>query len=57
VVVDERVVPVPDDLPAGNYRLAVGLYRADTGERLPVLDADDRAVGDSLTLSAPIGVK
>jgi hypothetical protein len=31
-IVDERLLP---DLPAGRYFLQVGLYRADTGERLP----------------------
>ncbi len=50
VVVDERVLPIPDHLPPGDYRLVVGLYRADTGERLPLWDAAGTPVGDSLTL-------
>jgi hypothetical protein len=50
VIIDERIVPIPDDLPVGDYRLAVGLYRADTGERVPLLDAAGTPVGDSLTL-------
>jgi hypothetical protein len=50
VIVDERSVPIPDGLPAGDYRLAVGLYRADTGQRVPLLDAAGAPVGDSLTL-------
>jgi hypothetical protein len=50
VIVDERIVPIPDGLPVGDYWLAVGLYRADTGERVPLLDAAGTPVGDSLTL-------
>jgi hypothetical protein len=50
VILDERLVPIPDGLPVGDYWLAVGLYRADTGERVPLLDAAGTPVGDSLTL-------
>jgi hypothetical protein len=50
VIVDERIVPIADDLPVGDYRLAVGLYRADTGERVPLLDVAGAPVGNSLTL-------
>jgi hypothetical protein len=50
VIVDERVVPIPDDLPAGDYRLVVGLYNSDTGERLPLFDATGRPADDSLVL-------
>jgi hypothetical protein len=31
---------VPADLPAGTYRLRVGLYRQETGAYLAVNDAD-----------------
>ena len=30
--------PVPADLPDGAYRLLVGLYHPNTGERLPVVN-------------------
>ena len=50
VVVDERALPIPNDLPPGDYHLVVGLYRTDTGERLPLLDAGGTPVGDSLML-------
>lgn len=33
---DLRVVPLPTDMPAGEYRVAIGLYNWQTGERLPV---------------------
>lgn len=34
VVFDTHLLDLPADLPAGTYRLRVGLYRADTGESL-----------------------
>lgn len=36
VVIDEFVLPVGADLLPGQYRIAVGLYAADNGLRLPV---------------------
>jgi 4-amino-4-deoxy-L-arabinose transferase-like glycosyltransferase len=51
VIVDEHSLPLAG-LPAGEYHLVVGLYRPDTGARLPVADS-----GDALTLPTPINVK
>ncbi|RME53146.1 MAG: hypothetical protein D6790_17950 [Caldilineae bacterium] len=34
--IDRRVLPLPGDLTGGTYTFQVGLYRADTGERLPI---------------------
>lgn len=45
VVSDEITVPV-SHLPAGTYRLAVGVYHPDTGERLPISRAADLSVED-----------
>jgi hypothetical protein len=50
VVLDQRVVPLPERPAAGGYRLVVGLYRADTGERLPLVGAEGLPIGDSLAL-------
>jgi hypothetical protein len=50
LVVDERIVPIPDDLPPGDYRLMVGLYHAGTGDRVPLLDEAGIPVGESLVL-------
>lgn len=33
---DHHLLQLPDDLPAGQYTLRVGLYRLETSERLPV---------------------
>jgi hypothetical protein len=41
IIVDEHLMP---DLPAGHYTLQVGLYRPDTGERLPVEGSPEGAV-------------
>jgi hypothetical protein len=35
-IMDQHTLPVPVDLPQGQYRLAVGLYYLATGERLPL---------------------
>jgi hypothetical protein len=41
VVVDEHVLPLPPGLLPGDYRLRVGLYLVETGERLPVEGGGD----------------
>jgi 4-amino-4-deoxy-L-arabinose transferase-like glycosyltransferase len=46
----DRALPVPPDLPPGEYRLAVGLYAPISGERLPVRDAAGNPSGDSVLL-------
>jgi Protein O-mannosyl-transferase TMEM260-like len=50
VVVDQHALSLPADFPAGNYRLRVGLYRPETGERLPVDGG-----GDSVELALDAG--
>ncbi len=52
VVRDEVAVAVGPSVPAGEYEVVVGLYLLSTGERLPVLDEDDQAVGDTVSLGA-----
>jgi 4-amino-4-deoxy-L-arabinose transferase-like glycosyltransferase len=37
-IIDRHVISPQPDAPAGAYSLVAGLYRLDTGERLPVLD-------------------
>ena len=41
--------PAPE-APAGSYSLFAGLYRLDTGERLPVLDATGAPIGNQAAL-------
>ncbi|MCP4429161.1 MAG: hypothetical protein GY803_32140, partial [Chloroflexi bacterium] len=47
IIVDEYVVPLPPDAPPGVYRVAVGLYTAANGLRLPATDGDGTAVPDN----------
>ena len=43
-------LPLPADLPPGDYTLQFGLYDRATGARWPVLNADGRPAGDRLLL-------
>jgi len=47
-IADARNVLLPSDLPAGDYRILVGLYLPETGERLPLVGNE----GDSVALPA-----
>jgi hypothetical protein len=53
---DPHDLPLPPDLPPGDYRIEVGMYDAETGERLPVLEKDGTIVGERILLS-PIRVE
>ena len=44
VIADEYVIPVPAHALPGEYTIAVGMYDADTGERLPVTLANGQQV-------------
>jgi hypothetical protein len=51
-IADQHRLELPGELPAGEYTLRVGMYDADSGERLPVTDAQGQAVaGDELLLT------
>ena len=43
-------LPLPDELPPGDYRVMLGLYNFETGERLPVRDASGAPLGDAWEL-------
>ena len=49
VVVDEH--PLSGTWDARRDHLLVGLYRRDTGTRLPIVDAAGKAIGDSVTIN------
>jgi hypothetical protein len=49
-VLDRRTLPLPADLPPGDYRLAVGLYRAPDGPRLPARDEQNAPLPDDSVL-------
>jgi len=51
VVSNEYQLPLPDDLPAGDYTLTVGVYHWVSGQRLPVWDEHgQRQQGDQIAL-------
>jgi len=50
VVTDVHVVNLPASAAEGGYQLQVGLYLAESGQRLPVADAMGVAQGDSVPL-------
>jgi len=47
---DRRSLQLPGDLQPGQYRLEVGLYGLDDGDRLPIVDASGSYLGEALTL-------
>jgi hypothetical protein len=47
LIADRVGIPIPPEVPRGSYRLVVGMYRPDSGERLSVQDEEGRAVGSS----------
>ena len=53
LVVDPHVVALPADLPAGQYRLLVGMYDLETLARLPRLDG----AGDAIEIPDAIEVR
>ena len=52
MVLDDHVLEVPDDTPAGDYRLYVGMYDPTTMQRLPVVDENGSRLPDD---RLPIG--
>jgi hypothetical protein len=51
-IVDHHGLLLPDTLPPGEYELRTGMYRPSDGQRLPVVGADGRAMGDSISLGS-----
>lgn len=46
IVDDDYAIHIPDDAPAGEYRIAVGMYDFQTGERLQLRDEDNTPLAD-----------
>ena len=46
VIVDEIILPVAADAPAGIYHIAVGIYDGASGGRLPITDASGQSLPD-----------
>ena len=54
VIADLHTLSIAPDLPAGEYRVAIGLYDPQTGQRLSVVDEDGRILTDHVTISGLI---
>lgn len=53
---DSYWLQLPENVPGGEYRLAVGVYDFDTLERLPVTQADSVIPGANLVVLQPVPV-
>ncbi len=53
---DDFKLELPADAPIGRYSVKIGWYDLQTGERLPVRDANDRRIGDSIELDTALEV-
>lgn len=51
VVTDEYTLVVDADAPPGEHVIEIGLYVAENGQRLPILDEAGQAIGDRILLS------
>ena len=47
---------IPPETPPGDYRLALGVYLLETGERLPLVSADGNPGEKSVTFDVTVGV-
>jgi 4-amino-4-deoxy-L-arabinose transferase-like glycosyltransferase len=56
IIPDRHDIPLPGDLPPGQYRLVAGMYDPATGVRLTVTDAQGAKIGDH-TLLETIAIK
>ncbi len=56
VIRDQYDLIIPPDIPVGRYFLAIGLYSADTGQRLPAFGPEGKRLGDDRIELAEISV-
>jgi len=52
VIVDDHLIPIAADAPAGTYTIEVGLYEPVGGGRLAVIGEDGGVVGDHVIVTA-----
>ena len=50
IIFDAYRLPIEVDMPAGQYRLLIGLYRLETMQRLNIFDAGGKALGNFVVL-------
>jgi 4-amino-4-deoxy-L-arabinose transferase-like glycosyltransferase len=57
IVRDQYDILISPDAPPGEYQLAVGMYLAETGERLPVVNGEVQNLGDKISLGTALFIK
>jgi hypothetical protein len=55
IIHDPHQLPLPPDLPEPPYRLIAGLYNPLNGERLPLVNQNGEAIGDSILVTEVVG--
>ena len=50
VIADLHTLSLAPDLPAGEYKIAIGLYDPETGQRVPIVDEDGQVSGDHVII-------
>jgi hypothetical protein len=50
IIADGHEIPIATDTPPSRYSIALGMYDASTGDRLPSFDAESKPVGDHLVI-------
>jgi len=50
VIADQYQAPVQPDAPSGQYVIEIGMYQAETGQRLPVINQKGQVVNDRILL-------
>ncbi len=50
IIVDEYEIRLNPDAPRGEYTIEIGMYEAESGARLPILDGNGQVIGDHILL-------
>jgi hypothetical protein len=56
VILDAIKIPIPPQVPPGDYEVVIGLYDSATGHRLPLLDDQGKPTNDHIPLEQRITV-
>jgi len=56
IIPDAYTLTIPADAAPGDYRLIVGMYAFPGLHRLPIVDANGKALGDHVELPVPVRV-
>ena len=56
IIVDQYEIPIQPDVQPGQHVIEVGMYQAETGQRLPVIDQKVQTVGDRILLESEVEI-